>query len=169
MPAVETTRHRPARRADLPRIVEIYNATIPSRLVTADLDPVTVAQRVPWFEAHVPERRPLWVVERDGVVAAWLSFSSFYGRPAYDRTAELSVYVDASARRVGLGSYLVREAIAHAPSLGVDRLLGFIFGHNVPSLALFERFNFERWGMLPGVARLDRLERDLVIVGLALP
>ena len=34
--------HRQATRADLPSIVEIYNATIPSRLVTADLVPVSI-------------------------------------------------------------------------------------------------------------------------------
>lgn len=34
---------RKAVHADLPRIVEIYNQIIPSRLATADLEPVTVA------------------------------------------------------------------------------------------------------------------------------
>jgi phosphinothricin acetyltransferase len=157
--------HRQARRSDLARIVEIYNATIPSRMVTADTAPVSVESRVRWFEEHTPQRRPLWVVEEAGQVAAWLSFSAFYGRPAYDRTAELSVYVHEAFRRSGLGSYLLREAIAHAPAIGVDTLLGFIFGHNAPSLALFERFGFARWGELPKVAALDGVERDLVIVG----
>lgn len=159
---------RGATLADLPRIVAIYNATIPSRMVTADLEPVTVESRMPWFEQHNAGSRPLWVVESEAEVVAWLSFSSFYGRAAYDKTAELSVYVDERARRQGLGSSLLREALDHAPSIGVDRLLGFIFGHNEPSLRLFQRFGFERWACLPGVARLDGVERDLVIVGRAI-
>jgi phosphinothricin acetyltransferase len=157
--------HRLATLADLPRIVEIYNSTVASRMVTADLEPVSVASRLHWFEEHRPDSRPLWVVERDGDVGAWLSFSSFYGRPAYDGTAEVSVYVDERVRRHGLGAYLLRAAIAQAPGIGVRTLLGFIFAHNVPSLALFERFGFERWGHLPRVAVLDDVERDLVIVG----
>jgi phosphinothricin acetyltransferase len=157
--------HRVATLADLPRIVAIYNATVPSRMVTADLEPVSVESRRPWFEQHTPVLRPLWVVERGADVVAWLSFSSFYGRPAYDKTAELSVYVDQRARGQGLGSYLLREALAQAPSIGVDRLLGFIFGHNAPSLRLFAKLGFERWGFMPGVARLDGVERDLVVVG----
>lgn len=160
--------HRNATLADLPRIVAIYNATIPSRMVTADLEPVTVESRLPWFGQHSAGSRPLWVVEREAEVVAWLSFSSFYGRAAYDKTAELSVYVDERARRQGLGSSLLREALDHAPSIGVDRLLGFIFGHNEPSLRLFAGFGFERWACLPGVARLDGVERDLVIVGRAI-
>jgi phosphinothricin acetyltransferase len=107
----------------------------------------------------------LWVAELDGRIAGWLSFSSFYGRPAYDRTAELSLYVHACFRKRGLGSYLLAQAIGHAPAIGVDTLLGFIFGHNAPSLALFEKFAFARWGELPRVAALDGVERDLVIVG----
>ena len=157
--------YRVATRTDLPRIVAIYNATIASRTVTADLEPVSVESRLPWFEQHRPEARPLWVLERDGEVVAWLSFASFYGRPAYQATAEVSVYVDAGHRRQGLGGALLAAAIEQASSIGVNRLLGFIFGHNPPSLALFARHGFARWGTLPGVALLDGVERDLVIVG----
>ena len=157
--------HRLATRGDLEQIVEIYNATIPSRQVTADTEPVSLESRVRWFDDHTPGRRPLWVVELEGQVAAWLSFSSFYGRPAYNKTAELSIYVRESLRQRGLGAYLLQQALAHAPSIGVDTLLGFIFAHNEPSLRLFEAFGFARWGELPKVALLDGIERDLVIVG----
>ena len=105
------------------------------------------------------------MVEVYGRIGGWLSFSSFYGRPAYSKTAEISVYVDEAHRKRGLGSYLLTEALARAPSLELDTLLGFIFGHNLPSLALFEKFGFQRWGVLPKVAALDNIERDLVIVG----
>jgi phosphinothricin acetyltransferase len=155
---------RDATIEDLPAIVAIYNATVPGRVVTADTEPVTVASRLAWFREH-GGNRPLWVVPSGGAVAAWLSFSSFYGRPAYAGTVELSVYVDAQHRRRGLGRQLVERAIERAPLLGVTTLLGFIFGHNAPSLGLFESLGFARWATLPGVARLDGVERDVVIVG----
>ena len=44
---------RPANIADLPEIVAIYNATIPSRQVTSDLQPVTVDSRYEIGRAHV--------------------------------------------------------------------------------------------------------------------
>lgn len=160
-----TFTHRPATRADLEQIVAIYNATIPSRQVTADTEPVSVARRVGWFDEHDANSRPLWVVADEGRIAGWLSFSSFYGRPAYRRTVELSVYVHEAFRHCGLGSYFLAQALQHAPSLQVDTLLGFIFGHNRPSLQLFAKFGFARWGNLPRVALLDGIERDLVIVG----
>ncbi len=157
--------HRLATRGDLARIVDIYNATVPSRQVTADTEPVSVESRIKWFDDHHPDVRPLWVVEAEGHIAAWLSFSSFYGRPAYSKTAEVGIYVHADFRERGLGSYLLQQALTHAPSISLSTLLGFIFGHNEPSLRLFEKFGFARWGELPQVATLDGVERDLVIVG----
>ena len=156
---------RDAREADLPAIVAIYNATIPGRMVTADLEPVTVASRVPWLQAHAPDRRPIWVVEKDGTVCAWLSFDTFYPRSAYDGTAMIAVYVAETHRRAGLGRLLLERALAHAPALGLHTLLGYIFAHNEPSLRLFEALGFARWAHLPRVARLDNTERDLVILG----
>ncbi len=158
--------HRLARAGDLPAIVAIYNDTVASRLVTADLDPVSVDSRRAWFEAHAGATRPLWVVEQQGQVAAWLSFADFYGRPAYAATAEISVYVAAQARRQGIASALLQRAVQASPGFGLRTLLGFIFGHNEPSLQLFARAGFARWGNLPRVARLDEHERDLVLMGL---
>ena len=157
---------REAVEADLPAIIEIYNATVPTRMVTAELEPTTVEARLPWFRDHSPHEYPFWVAESGGRVIGWLDFKKLLPRRAYRGTAELSVYVDENFRRRGVGQRLLEEAIARAPSLGITALVGLIFGHNEPSLKLFQRFGFERWGFFPAVAQLDGLKRDLVIVGL---
>ena len=156
---------RDATEADLPAIVEIFNATIPSRMVSAQLEPVSVEERLPWFQAHSPEHHPLWVMNDGDQVIAWLSVQSFLPRCAYAGTAEISVYVRENFRRCGVAKSLLYEAIARAESLGITALIGHIFSHNEPSLRLFATVGFERWGMLPRVARLDGVARDLVIVG----
>ncbi|TAM03640.1 MAG: N-acetyltransferase family protein [Paraburkholderia sp.] len=157
--------YRDATLDDLHDIVAIYNSTVPSRLVTADLEPVSVESRLPWFHAHGPAKRPLWVVEEGGRVVAWLSFSDFYGRPAYRHTSEVSLYLDEAARGKGLGRQLLAAAIEAAPGLDIHTVLGFVFGHNEPSMRLFTSFGFAVWGSLPRVAVLDGVERDLIILG----
>jgi L-amino acid N-acyltransferase YncA len=156
---------RDAVEADLPAIVEIYNATVATRMVTADLEPTTVDARLPWFREHSSEHYPFWVAESEGRVIGWLDFKRFLPRCAYRGTAEISVYVDKEFRRRGVGRRLLEQAIARAPSLGITAVVGFIFGHNEPSLKLFQRLGFERWGLFPGVAELDGVERDLVAMG----
>ena len=159
---------RDAIESDLPAIVGIYNATIPGRMVTADTEPVSVESRRPWFQAHNPQSRPLWVlVDRAAhdPVCGWLSFNSFYGRPAYLPTAELSLYLRDNYRRRGLGRGLLQEGIRRAPACGIKTLLGFVFAHNAPSLGVLESEGFARWGTLPHVAVLDGVERDVVLLG----
>jgi L-amino acid N-acyltransferase YncA len=156
---------RDAVEADLPAIVEIFNAAILSRISTAVLEPVTVEERLPWFHRHSPDSFPLWVAEIDGQIAGWLSFHLYIRRPAYRGTGDISLYVREQFRRAGVGRNFLEKAIAVAPSLKFSALVGCIFGHNEASLRLFERAGFERWGILPRIAQVDGVERDLVIVG----
>lgn len=162
---MEERKIRLAEATDLNAIVEIYNASIPSRLATADLKPVSVESRQRWFAEHLPTYRPIWIMESEANILGWLSFQSFYGRPAYEKTAEISIYVSPSHQRQGIGRQLLKEAIDLSPRLGLTTLLGFIFAHNDPSLQLFKQFGFQQWGYLPQVAILDGVERDLVILG----
>ncbi|RAM50738.1 MAG: N-acetyltransferase [Hapalosiphonaceae cyanobacterium JJU2] len=156
---------RHATEADLPKVVAIYNAAVPDRMATADLEPVSVESRRTWFSARTPSKSPLWVIEVEGVVAGWISLQCFYGRPAYHATAEVSIYIAPTYHRHGLGKQLLTQAINQSPSLGIKNLVCFIFAHNHPSLKLFEKFAFQNWGYLPKVAELDGVERDLVIMG----
>src|SRR6187200_2912759 len=128
---------RNAVQEDLTKIVEIYNSTIESRMVTADTEPVTVGSRQEWFDEHNSEKRPLWVVENlSNDIIGWVSFQSFYGRPAYDATVEISIYLETGQRGKGIGKQVLQHCLEKAPGFGIKTLLGFIFSHNEPSLKL---------------------------------
>ena len=75
------------------------------------------------------------------------------------------MYVTPALQRKGIGRELLGRAVEQARRLGLKTLLGFIFGHNEASLHLFENLGFQRWGVLPAVADLDGVERDLIILG----
>ena len=151
----------------LPIIVFIYNTTIASRMVTADTEPVTVESKQSWFYEHNCQSRPLWIVLNEhNEVVGWVSFQSFYGRPAYDATAEISIYLAEEHRGKGAGKQILQYCIQTAPALGIKTLLGFIFSHNIHSLTLFEKCGFEKWGNLPDIANLDGIERSLMILGI---
>jgi phosphinothricin acetyltransferase len=158
--------YRDASLEDLSEIVRIYNSTIPLAMVTADTKPVTVESRMAWFGEHNPDKRPLWIVEvPDKEMIGWVSFQSFYGRPAYVQTSEISIYLDAPWRGRGYGKEILEHVILSAPRLGVKTLLGFILEHNEPSKNLFRQAGFQEWGMLPGVAIISGVERGLMIFG----
>jgi L-amino acid N-acyltransferase YncA len=161
----EEMKIRDAVDSDLPAIIKIYNAAVATRVATAQLEQVTLDERRNWLKEHSPDRHPFWVLEIDRKIAGWLTLKPFLPRCAYRGTAEVSVYVDERLRRRGVGRTLLGEAIARASSLQIRAMVGLIFAHNEPSLRLFEQLGFERWGLLPRIAQLDAVERDLTIMG----
>jgi len=151
---------------DLPVIVDIYNSTIPGRMVTADTEPVSVDDKLAWFNTHNSSTRPLWLIKDGETVIGWSSYKSFYGRPAYNGTAEVSIYLHPSQRGKGFGKSILDHCIYQAPSLGIHTLLGFIFSHNEPSIRLFKQKGFTQWGLFPDVAIMDGKPYSLAIFGL---
>lgn len=158
---------RMARPNDLPRIVEIYNQTISLKNVTADLKPVTVAEREQWFLAFSPDAYPLWVMSETTTreVVGWVGLEAFYGRAAYQQTAEISIYLDQNYRGQHLGSQAFDFVISQLPRLNIHNIVGFVFKQNPASLGLFKKQGFSQWGLLPQVAQIEGKYLDLVIVG----
>jgi L-amino acid N-acyltransferase YncA len=163
---MEALVYRDALHSDLEQIVAIYNSTIASRLVTADTEEVSRDSRIAWFEEHNADRRPLWMVENQArETIGWVSFQSFYGRPAYNGTVEISIYLSPEKRGSGYGKKILQDAIERAPDLGIKTLLAFIFAHNIPSLHLFYKLGFTDWGDFPRIAEMDGQEYGLKILG----
>ena len=94
-----------ANEIDLPHIVAIYNESIPCRQATADTELVSIESRQEWFRNH-KDRRPLWIAEKDNEIIGWASLQDFYGRPAYQKTVEFSIYIKLAYRRQGVAQKL---------------------------------------------------------------
>jgi L-amino acid N-acyltransferase YncA len=161
---------RSATEADLAAIVDIYNQSIPAGWSTADTKPITVADRVEWFRKFDPTKRPIWVAEVDKSVVATAYLSSFYGgRPAYEATAEVSVYVAIAYHRHGIGRRLKQFVIEQCPRLGVTTLLSMHFDHNEATRRINESLGFQQMGHLTEIAMVQGQKRGLVIWGRRIP
>lgn len=160
---------RDATEEDLPALVAIYNESIPGGQATADLKPVTVESRRTWFADFDPNRRPCWVAVDEGAVVGCVYLRSFYaGRPAYDKTAEISTYLRASHQGRGLGTLLKQRMIEACPRLGVENLLSFYFDHNEASRRVNKKLGFQDVGHLEGIAEVFGKKCGLVIAILRL-
>ena len=147
---------RAATLGDLAAIVAIYNEAVEQRFATADLEPVTVEQRLAWFHEHDPAGLPIYVAEQDSVVGGWCSLSAYRpGRAALRGTAEISYYVRSNCRGRGVGTALVHHAIGDAPRVGKRVLFGILLERNTASINLMKKCGFELWGRLPDVASID--------------
>lgn len=161
---------RDAVEADLPAIIDIYNHSIPSGLSTADTHPISVEDRRPWFRQFSSHKRPIWVAERDENIVGCIYITSFYGgRPAYDKTAEVSLYLAQKEQGQGLGTLLMQRMIDACPDLGVTTLIGMHFDHNEATKRLNDRFGFQQVGHLPEIAEVHGQQRGLLLSILRIP
>jgi len=161
---------RDAVEADLPAIIAIYNQSIPSGRATADTHPSSVDERRSWFSQFTPHKRPIWVAERAGNVVGCIYITSFYGgRPAYDKTAEVSLYLANDAQGQGLGTALMQRMIDACPQLGVTTLIGMHFDHNEATKRLNARFGFQQVGHIPEIAEVQGAQRGLLLSILRIP
>ena len=154
---------------DLPSIVEIYNQAVTIGMRTGDLNPFSPAERLSWFEAHSPEKYPIFVATIQETVVGYLALNPYRpGRLAFEHTAEMSCYIHNSYHRCNIGSRLMEHTIQIAPTLGISILLCILLEGNVGSVKLLEKHGYQKWGCLPQVACFDGLRVNHLYYGLQL-
>lgn len=158
-----TTGVRRATRADAAAIAEIYNHYILGDTCTFDIEPKSVTERERWLDAH-DDAHPVFVAERDGRVVAFGSLSAHAERAAWAHTVEVGTYVAPGHEGMGLGRALMEALIEAARSAGHHAVIAQIVSGNASSLALVERFGFERVGVLREVGRKFDRWLDVVIL-----
>ncbi len=164
---------RPAVRADLPRLTEIYNHYVINTPITFDLKPVTVEERLRWFEGHAGgARHRLFVAEIGGTVMGWAGTGSFRDRAAYDTSVETTIYCAPDATGRGIGAAMYRVLFDALRNEDINRLLAGITLPNDASVKLHRRFGFTEVGVFSECGRkFDRywdvawLERPLRLPG----
>jgi phosphinothricin acetyltransferase len=130
---------------DLPSMLEIYNEAIRNLTATFDLVEQTLEERQIWFNKY-GGKYPLIVAELEGAVVGYSCLSRFREKPAYDYTAELSLYISPDQRGRGVGNELMKAILHRAAELGFHTVIGGITGGNVVSMKLHEKFGFEHVG-----------------------
>ncbi|NLR31542.1 GNAT family N-acetyltransferase [Levilactobacillus tujiorum] len=160
-----SVKFRLAQVSDQATIIAIYNQAVATKGSTADLTPVTVAQRQAWFAAFTPDHFPLWVIESDGACAGFVGLEPYSDRAGYRNTAEIAIYLDAQYRGHHLGTQAIDWVAQQAPKLGVTTVISRIFGHNQASRHLFEQSGYEHWGHLPAIADMQGFTADLEVYG----
>src|SRR5579864_3913562 len=153
---------RPAVRADLPRVTEIYNHYVVHSAITFDVEPYTVERRAAWFEQFAPAGRyRLLVAEQraedaageSGRVIGYAGTTRFRPKAAYDTTVETTIYCAPEAKSKGLGRRLYAELFAAIAGEDINRIVAGYALPNPASAALHARFGFKQIGMFTQVGR----------------
>lgn len=85
--------------------------------------------------------------------------------PLSRHIAEFGLMVAARARRQGVASAMIAEAIEWARGLGIARLELTVFPHNAPAIALYRKLGFEEEGLLRRRYLIDGRYLDAMLMG----
>jgi len=139
---------RPAVRADLPRLTEIYNYYVVNTPVTFDIEPYTVERRETWFSQFQPSGRyRLLVAEESGPVLGYAGTTRFRPKAAYDTTVETTIYCAQQATGKGIGSRLYGALFEALKGEDIHRIVAGYTLPNPASAALHDRFAFKPVGI----------------------
>lgn len=133
---------RDAVHADVPRILEIYNHAILTSVATADLEPLSLEQRLEWLHQHQEHGYPVLVALDKGNLVGWASLSSYSHKRGYQYTAEDSVYICPDNIGRGLGPLLLEALLERARADGFHSIIARIDSKNDVSIRMHERFGF---------------------------
>lgn len=142
---------RPAERADMPDVREIYNHYVTNSVVTFDERRWTHAQWVQKFDLLRKLDLPFLVAVSPtghvlgyGLVSPWTG-----GTSATRHTVENSIYLGQAATGKGLGRALLEELIAQCEERGIREMVAVISDKGAEgSIALHERLGFEEVGRM---------------------
>src|SRR5690606_10880372 len=156
-----------AEMTDLEAIPEIYNEAICTTTATFDTEPKTLEERRGWSTSH-DERHPILVAALDGTMVGWSCLTNWSDRPAYDDTAETSLYAKEEHCEKGIGRMLKQATIDKARQLGIHSLIARVAEGSEKRLHLNEAFGFQRVGTRKEVGRKFGMLLDVHILQLML-
>lgn len=150
---------RPMQPIDWPHVSRIYADGIATGDATFE---TSVPTWEVWDAAHLASSR--LVAEDDGHVLGWSALSPVSDRCAYAGVAEVSVYVDPSAQRRGVGGQLLARLIVESEAAGLWTLQAGIFPENAASIRLHERHGFRVIGRRERLGQLGGRWRDVLLL-----
>jgi phosphinothricin acetyltransferase len=137
---------RLATEDDLADVRDIVNYFIENTVINFRTEPQSLDEwRDNWMRRH--SRFP-WLVATDDRVVGVAYAAPWNDRAAYQWTVEVTVYVDPSSQRRGVGDALYTELLARLRSQGFHSAVAVIALPNEPSVRLHERHGFIRAGRL---------------------
>ncbi len=154
---------RAADETDLPLIREIHNQGIADGNATLDVDPKSEEDVRNWFAAHGGGRYAVIVAEGGGRIAGWASLNPYSHRCAYAGVADLSVYVERTARGTGVGSMLLYAIEGLARRAEFHKIVLFALADNEAGTRLYRKLGYRDVGVFQEQGRLDGRYVDVAV------
>lgn len=128
---------------DLELVREIYNFYIENSTATYYTEKISVGELKEFIPVQHKKYKS-FLIKVDNEPCGFCYISQYKKRQAYDRTAELSLYLKPEHTGRGIGKVVLEHLEKVARDNGISVLIGIISGDNENSIKLFEKNGYEK-------------------------
>ncbi len=153
-------RYIEADRNDLERMLELYNYYIENTTVTFDHGRISIDEFT--SRIHIEHDKYKTFLLTEDEFCGFCFLTQFRKKIAYDRTAELGIYLKPQYTRRGLGREIVQHLETTAKRQQLEVLIASISGENHPSLSLFRKLGYRQCAHYKRVAEKFGRKLDLI-------
>jgi len=140
----ESVHIRTAEPSDGDTLAGIYNQYVAETVVTFEENPVSGAEMGKRIDAVCSASLPWLVAEKNASVVGYAYASPWKTRSAYRFSVETTVYIASGHAGCGIGTMLYSELLARIEKAGVHAVIGGVALPNEASVALMQKFGFEK-------------------------
>lgn len=131
---------------DAKEIVDIYNHYILNTNVTFEVEALASDEMAKRIEKKIKDN-PWIVYEEDNKILGYAYVGEFRERIAYKFTKEVTIYLDKSVVRRGIGTKLMEALIERCKTeYDIHTLISVVTVPNASSISIHKKFGFERVG-----------------------
>jgi L-amino acid N-acyltransferase YncA len=148
--------------SDFELVKEIYDHYILNSTATYHTEKITIPELKEYILTGHPRYRS-FLVKDNNDICGFCYISRFKDRQAYDRTAEVTLYLKPEFTGRKIGTWVLNELEKIAVESGIKVLVGIIGGENEQSIRLFEKCGYEKCAHFRQVG--EKFNRILDMVG----
>lgn len=141
---------KPLQPTDMEFACSVYNYYVLNTTATFHTEPVSVDA----FTAVLPMNHNLYqsyLISYRGNPCGYAYLGNWKPRQAYNRSAEVTIYIDKDFHGKGIGKQCLMFIEDEAQKRGIKNLLGVITFENKASIHLFEKAGFQKVGHLKNI------------------
>lgn len=128
---------------DLLEVQHIYDWYIENSTATFHTEPIRIDQLKEFIYVNHALYQS-YLIYADDTITGYCYLTNYKKRQAYDRTAEVTLYLKPEYCRQGIGKIALEHLEHQAKENGLKNLIAIVTGDNAVSIALFEKSGYTR-------------------------
>ena len=152
----------PVTKKDLAAIIDIYNHYILNSTATFHSEKLSKKDLEEFLYVSHP-KYPSFLIKDSNEIIGYCFITQYKKRQAYNRSAELSIYLKPEFTGKGIGAVALSYLETAAKKAGIHVLVGTLCGENHASIRLLEKSGYSRCAHLKNIGEKFGKILDVVV------